>query len=193
MTEHRRPGRPQIADPDQIARIAATLFAERGYAAVSMDDIAERSGVSRRTLFRHFTNKADLVWRDFFATYRRLAEVLEEPSTAPGMPGLRAAMRQTLGVPSEEEEISRVRLTIIGASAEVFAAGVRGLADMTEELTRHLAKGGAYAEDSLEARTAGQAVTGAILASAVWWAGHSEDPIEDAIDAALEQLEAGLR
>ncbi|WP_062298761.1 TetR/AcrR family transcriptional regulator [Demequina maris] len=192
MSEHRRPGRPQIADPDQIARIAATLFAERGYAAVSMDDIAERSGVSRRTLFRHFENKADLVWRDFFATYRRLAELLADPATPPGMAGLRAAMRDTLEVPGEEEEITRVRLRIIGASSEVFAAGIGGLGDMTEGLSRQVAKAEHLDEDSLEARTAGQAITGCIVASAVWWASHSDEPIVEVIDRALASLERGI-
>lgn len=37
------------------------LFSEHGYAEVTMADIAEAAGVSRRTAFRYFASKNDLV------------------------------------------------------------------------------------------------------------------------------------
>lgn len=40
---------------------AASLFVERGYAATTMDAIAERAGVSRRTVFSSVGGKADLL------------------------------------------------------------------------------------------------------------------------------------
>ncbi|MFN8082714.1 MAG: helix-turn-helix domain-containing protein [Dermatophilaceae bacterium] len=40
---------------------AATLFVERGYAATTIDAIAERAGVSRRTVFAAVGGKADLL------------------------------------------------------------------------------------------------------------------------------------
>jgi TetR/AcrR family transcriptional regulator, repressor for neighboring sulfatase len=42
---------------------AADLFAERGPAATSIRDIAERAGVNHGLLFRHFGTKDDLVGR----------------------------------------------------------------------------------------------------------------------------------
>ena len=35
----------------QIVEAASTLFAERGYAAATIDAVAERAGVSRKTVF----------------------------------------------------------------------------------------------------------------------------------------------
>ncbi len=55
-------GRPAAIDAQDLARVAIGLFAERGYDAVSMADIAEAAGVGRRSLFRYFPSKADLVW-----------------------------------------------------------------------------------------------------------------------------------
>jgi AcrR family transcriptional regulator len=57
-----RRGRPQEADPREIARIALDLFEREGFDRVTMDEIADAASVSRRTLFRLFPSKWDLVW-----------------------------------------------------------------------------------------------------------------------------------
>ncbi len=40
------------------------LFVEHGYAEVTVDDIAERAGVSARTFFRHFPDKEEVLFAD---------------------------------------------------------------------------------------------------------------------------------
>jgi AcrR family transcriptional regulator len=45
----------------EIARAAWLLFAERGYEATTVDTIARASGISRRTFFRYFSSKEDVV------------------------------------------------------------------------------------------------------------------------------------
>jgi len=57
----RRRGRPvdqaKLAD---ILSVATRVFLERGYSAASMDLIARRAGVSKITIYAHFSNKAAL-------------------------------------------------------------------------------------------------------------------------------------
>ncbi|MDC0673727.1 TetR/AcrR family transcriptional regulator [Nannocystis radixulma] len=55
-------GRPTEADTRHIAQVALRLFEQKGFEAVTMEDVARAASVSRRTLFRHFPSKADLVW-----------------------------------------------------------------------------------------------------------------------------------
>lgn len=43
-----------------ILQGAVEAFLETGYAATSMDEVARRAGVSKRTVYRHFASKADL-------------------------------------------------------------------------------------------------------------------------------------
>ena len=44
----------------QLLTIAEELFASHGYHHISMDDIADRAGVGKPVLYRHFPSKLDL-------------------------------------------------------------------------------------------------------------------------------------
>src|SRR4051794_32187412 len=57
-------GRPSEVDARQIVQVAVRLFERHGFNGVTMEDIAAAASISRRTLFRHFPSKADLVWAD---------------------------------------------------------------------------------------------------------------------------------
>ncbi|MBE9610589.1 TetR/AcrR family transcriptional regulator [Chitinilyticum piscinae] len=53
-------GRRKEARPSEIISAAFALFAEKGYAATKMEDIARAAGVSRGTPYLYFTNKEEL-------------------------------------------------------------------------------------------------------------------------------------
>ncbi len=58
MTTQRGPGRPKdAAKGDAILDAGWTLFLERGVGAVSIEAIAARAGVSKMTVYKHFTDK----------------------------------------------------------------------------------------------------------------------------------------
>ena len=61
VTEGRR-ARKKRETAERIALAAGTLFAERGYEAVSVVDIAEAADVSEQTVYNHFATKEDLVF-----------------------------------------------------------------------------------------------------------------------------------
>lgn len=46
---------------DAIWTAAIDLFAEKGFDETTVDDIADSAGTSRRTFFRHFESKSDLM------------------------------------------------------------------------------------------------------------------------------------
>lgn len=45
-----------------VLEVADKLFKENGYDKTSMDEIAKESGVSRRTLFRYFNTKSEILF-----------------------------------------------------------------------------------------------------------------------------------
>ncbi len=52
--------RRKAARPGEIAAAALTCFAERGFAATRLDDVAKRAGVTKGTLYLYFPNKEEL-------------------------------------------------------------------------------------------------------------------------------------
>ncbi|WP_019136154.1 TetR family transcriptional regulator [Cellulomonas massiliensis] len=47
---------------DRLVAAALDLYAERGFEQTTVDDIAERAGVTQRTFFRHFTDKREVLF-----------------------------------------------------------------------------------------------------------------------------------
>lgn len=65
---------------------AHALIAERGFAATTMADVAERAGVTRRAVYLHFATKADLLAAlfDYVSDREQLAASLQRVWRAPG-------------------------------------------------------------------------------------------------------------
>lgn len=51
---------PRTARRAQLLEVALQVFVEQGYHSASMDEIAERAGVSKPVLYQHFPGKLDL-------------------------------------------------------------------------------------------------------------------------------------
>jgi len=83
----------------EIVAVAADLFGERGYDAVSLDDVAERLDVTKGSLYHYFSGKEELAgaaiealgttWTD------RLAELAERVGGPPAV-RLRVLVREQL-------------------------------------------------------------------------------------------------
>lgn len=66
-TAHRR---------DEIAVTAASLFAQHGFDAVSLDDIGAAVGISGPSLYNHFSSKQDLLFASMTHGYAKLQQTL---------------------------------------------------------------------------------------------------------------------
>ncbi len=91
MTDSSLRERKQQRAREQIIDAAYQLFAEHGFAAVTVADIAERAEVGRTTFFRHFGDKQEVVFADEQGFLDGLAQ-RQHDGERPG--DLRAALRQ---------------------------------------------------------------------------------------------------
>ena len=76
------------AREDTRARIesaALDLFTAEGFEQVTIDEIADVAGISRRTFFRHVGAKADAVWGDFDGHVLRLEAMLLGADSGDGL------------------------------------------------------------------------------------------------------------
>jgi TetR/AcrR family transcriptional regulator, mexJK operon transcriptional repressor len=84
----RRTGRPPREQAlllrDRILEVATELFLSEGYGATSIEAVAERAGISKRTFYHRFDNKEAL----FAAVVHRIIEQIRPP---PGVPLLEGA------------------------------------------------------------------------------------------------------
>jgi AcrR family transcriptional regulator len=76
---------------EEILRAAAELFMEYGYAATSIDAVAERLGATKGRIYHHYRSKADLFFDVQIAAMTRLNEEVEPLARAPGTPVERLA------------------------------------------------------------------------------------------------------
>lgn len=89
----------------EIVSAARRLFLRYGYAATSVEQVAEAAGVSPRTVFRHFPRKEDLVFHrhaEEIGRFRRLLD--EQPPERPALDALLDALLGLLQLERDEAE-----------------------------------------------------------------------------------------
>jgi AcrR family transcriptional regulator len=107
-------GRPLGTSHSEIERAAFELFAERGFEGTTMTAIAERVGVSRRTLFRYYPSKNDIPWGQFEDTLGAFRALLDaQPTDLP----LREAVNRSVvafnDFPADADPAHRDRMRLI--------------------------------------------------------------------------------
>lgn len=107
-------GRPAVTSREELELIALQLFADRGFDATTVDDIADAAGIGRRTFFRYFASKNDVLWGDFDTALeyfrKRLADV---PADLPLIDGLVEAVKEFNALPPGAEPQHRVRMAMV--------------------------------------------------------------------------------
>src|ERR671910_3285090 len=81
----RRWRRRKDARPAEIVSAALEVFAERGFSAARLDDVAARAGISKGTLYLYFASKEELfkavVREALLPNLARVERLLRAPRT----------------------------------------------------------------------------------------------------------------
>src|SRR4051794_14172052 len=94
---------------NDLTRIAARLFAEKGYHGTSTADLAEALGMQKGSLYAHIESKADLLWEVAHEGAEAFHAALDEvPEEGPVGDRIRAALRGHLRVVAEQLDVATV-------------------------------------------------------------------------------------
>jgi AcrR family transcriptional regulator len=148
-------GRWQPDAAGRLSEAALTLFGERGFDNTTVADIAERAGLTKRTFFRYFADKREVL----FAGGAALQEILvtgvaAAPESAAPLDAVASALEATADMFEERRDFAIRRQQVIAANPELqereliklASLGVaiahalrdRGVRDPAASLTAHL-------------------------------------------------------
>jgi TetR/AcrR family transcriptional regulator, regulator of mycofactocin system len=180
-------GRPPSTSRDHLASIALTMFVRNGFEETTLDDIASEVGVGRRTLFRYFSSKNDLVWGNFDGVLDRLRGELD--AADPGEPMMDTLGRAVVASNTYEGEALeelRLRMTLITSVPALQAHSMVRYADWRHVVAEFAAERLGLEPDDLVPLTIGHMALGTSMAAFVRWVSHPEEDL-------LAHLRTGYR
>jgi AcrR family transcriptional regulator len=175
---------------DEVSKQAWLLFARQGFEATTVDQIAEAAGMSRRTFFRYFAGKDELVLDRIVASGRLVADALRgRPADEAAWPALRAAFDQTVSLQQQHAETSH-RLQVMLRDEPVLRTTIESRRRLWLELLAPLvAERLPGREVSGGADLRATAITSSAIAcletAQVAWTSHPDSSLADLLDEAM--------
>jgi AcrR family transcriptional regulator len=185
--------RTRRAVRDELAQLAKELFVEKGYDETTIDDLAAAAGMSKRTFFRYFASKEELV----FGKYEILGEQLAEDLAArPTDEPLWTSLRQAFGrvveyCESEALGSTAVAMENIVRDHPALNASYLERVSRMQELVLDQARTRTGQQDPTDPRTpaiVGAAFSCLIAAWATWLASNQAQPFGDLLDQAMDAI-----
>jgi AcrR family transcriptional regulator len=171
-----------------IVRAAFTLFAERGYHATTVADIAEAAEVAPRTIPLYFASKQDIALSRFTAFAERVTEAIR--NRAQGQSVLDIVEQELRDeAHTDEEEIRELARRMFAANPELRALRAARMTRTIDEATAAIDNDTGRPVGEIGARLAAVAMASIMIELADTRPGptHSEG-----LEVALRFLRAGL-
>jgi AcrR family transcriptional regulator len=177
----------------EIAAVAAELIGERGYDAMSLDDVAERLDVTKGSLYHYFASKEELgsaaIETLGVAWMARLADLL---AATPGTPSrrLRALVREQLVIAVREHPGLLGLFLVPDDRPQAHRAAVKDLRRGHDRLFRDLVEEGVAAGEFVvvDLDTTLRCMH-AVMTQASTWYGDLHGPVLDrALDGLVDTL-----
>lgn len=184
---------------ERIFSVAAELFAERGYAAVTTQEVSRRAGIAEGTLFRYAASKGELLLMVYNA--RLQGSIHEGVERAADIADVAEAVFETVRPLVEraaldpENATAYQRELLFGASAERFRGdGLEMIRQLEHNVAARLGTASPYGQpDSVRLASAAVfAVTHLAIARMSTGAHPGFDPIAD-LRGQIAQIVAGYR
>jgi TetR/AcrR family transcriptional regulator, regulator of mycofactocin system len=188
-----RRGRPPGTSARELELISLRMFTEDGFDDTTVERIAAAAGVSKRTFFRYFDSKADVLWHAFDGEVRALRAALRAiPGDVPMMEAIRQAVVGVNRYRAEDVPELRTRMNLIGSVPALQASAAQHY-DAWERSVSEFAAGrlGQPAE-SLYPLAIGRATLAVCRSAYDRWAERADGDLTVYLDRALQALSVGF-
>jgi AcrR family transcriptional regulator len=114
--------RKQESVREAIGAAASRLFLDQGFQAATIDDIAEAAGIGRRTFFRYFETKEDVVLWKFDQFARHVVTLIAaRPAREQALLALQRAMTEASEFYNQEPAQTLALLKLTEATPSLYA------------------------------------------------------------------------
>ena len=168
-----RPARVRMSAPErreQLIEVGRSVFAERGFVAATVEEIAERAEVSKPVVYEHFGGKdglyAEIIGREVGRVVQRIREALDAPSPHEALE--RAADAFLTYIEDESEGFTVLVRDAPEGGTPGSMSGV--IADIAAQVEGLLAKElGSRGYDRSIAPVMSRALVGMVSMTGEWW------------------------
>jgi AcrR family transcriptional regulator len=174
----------------QLVELGEQLFAERGFAKASMDELARRAGVTKPVIYELFGSKDGLFRACLEGLAQRLAQQIADAARAEQEPEARLRAGGLAFLRFASENRVAYELLYEGRFSDAAVSVRRRQAALILELMREIAS---EDTDPRELELAANAVNSAYEGVAHWMWDHPESDVEQLADWTVELLLPGLR
>jgi len=178
----------------RIESAALDLFTAQGFEQVTIDEIADAAGISRRTFFRHTTSKADAVWGDFDAHVLRLESLLRAPSAGGGsvLGSICAAYVEVNDYAEADLPMLRQRMRLVLTEPALQAHSQVRYAAVDRVVAAHVARRTGLAAGALVPRLVATSTRAAATTAFEVWLADGRMTLAAALQQAFAELAAGF-
>lgn len=171
---------------ERLRASALRLFSERGFDAVTVEEIARDAGLSHMTFFRHFPTKEDVILDDPYDPFIADAVAAQPVDLRPLERVRRGLLHAWESAPEATPEETRTRVAIIAAHPRLRARAWQNTQQTESLIVEALTANGASRR---EAVVAAGACLGAVMAALLEWGSESSAaPLGPRILEALSML-----
>ncbi|MGN6336886.1 mycofactocin system transcriptional regulator [Mycobacterium sp.] len=193
MMPQPRVGRRRSTTPHHITDVAIDMFSARGFADVSVDDVAQAAGISRRTLFRYYASKNAIPWGDFDNHLAQLRDLLDNVGSDVRLgDALRDALLTFNTFDESETARHRQRMRVILQTAELQAYSMTMYAGWREVIAGFVARRLDCKATDLVPQTVAWTMLGVALSAYEHWLSDESVPLPVALGNAFDAVGAGL-
>ncbi len=188
-----RRGRPPGTSARELELISLRLFSSDGFEETTVEHIAAEAGVSRRTFFRYFESKADVLWHAFDGEVGALRAAFGAvPPEAPLMQAIRDVVVGVNSYRAEDVPELRTRMHLIGTEPALQASAAQHY-DAWERAVSEFASGRlGMPAGSLYPLAIGRATLAVCRSAYERWAERADADLTVYLDEALTALAAGF-